>query len=293
MLIHEPAWLSYPEEVKLANGRPRFIPFDCPVEQFERYFTDSTRMVVICNPSNPAGRVYTREELEYLYSVCRPKGIYVMVDEAYSDFMVDDVFVSMVNVVPDKDGIIVTNSLSKSMGISGWRIGYVISSEDVAYSILKLSQHLITRPPTVLMLYLAEYFDDILRITLPQARAVTYKRMEVEAYCKQIGLDTLSGSATFYLFVSIGVYQGSSLDLALYLLARYRISVVPGLAYGPSVDRYVRVGVGAEDLDDIKACLSTIKGVVERDEYDFCIVQSELRGLGAKRFEVTNRESYA
>ena len=57
VLIHEPAWLSYPEEIKLANGVPRFIPYHCPVEKFEEYFTEKTKMVVICNPNNPAGRM--------------------------------------------------------------------------------------------------------------------------------------------------------------------------------------------------------------------------------------------
>ena len=69
-----------------------------------------------------------------------------MVDEAYSDF-VDGSFTSMASVVPNKDGVIVVNSLSKNMGISGWRIGYIISSENVIQTVLKVNQHLITCAP--------------------------------------------------------------------------------------------------------------------------------------------------
>lgn len=284
VLIHEPAWLSYPEEIKLANGVPRFIPYDCPVENFESYFTQKTRIVVICNPNNPAGRIYSKNDLEKLYSMCRPKGIYVFVDEAYSDFVSNDEFSSMVNIVPDKDGIIVVNSLSKNLGISGWRIGYVISTPDVIYNILKLNQHLITCPATLLSLYVAHYFSEIVETTLPQVLEVVERRKRITDYMQEIGLKPLEGTATFYIFMDIGNYARSSMDLGLYLLMKYGISVVPGLAYGKSTERFIRIGVGAEPLDVIKKCLDTIKHVIETNEYDDEFIELELRDLHMNRF---------
>lgn len=284
VLIHEPAWLSYPEEIKIANGVPKFIPYDCPVEKFDKYFTEQTRMVVICNPNNPAGKMYSRADLERLYEMCRPRGIYILVDEAYSDFVIDDGFTSMTSVVPDKDGIIVVNSLSKNLGISGWRIGYVISSPDVIYNVLKLNQHLITCPATLLSMYVAHYFDDIVKITLPQAQAVVKKRQKITSYMKSIGLKPLDGSATFYIFMSIDNYQHSSMELGLYLLMKYGISVVPGLAYGESTERFIRIGVGAETIEDIEECLCTIKKVIEENEYDDDFVDSQLKELHMNRF---------
>lgn len=284
VLIHEPAWLSYPEEIKLANGVPKFIPYDCPVEKFDKYFTEQTRMVVICNPNNPAGKMYSRADLEKLYEMCRPRGIYILVDEAYSDFVIDDGFTSMTSVVPDKDGIIVVNSLSKNLGISGWRIGYVISSPDVIYNVLKLNQHLITCPATLLSMYVAHYFDDIVKVTLPQAQAVVVKRQKITAYMRSIGLKPLDGSATFYIFMSIDNYKHSSMELGLYLLMKYGISVVPGLAYGESTERFIRIGVGAETIEDIEECLRTIKKVIEQNEYDDDFVDSQLKELHMNRF---------
>jgi len=285
VLIHEPAWLSYPEEIKLADGIPKFIPYDCTIDQFEKYFTEHTRMVVICNPNNPAGMVYSKEDLNKLYQICRPRGIYILVDEAYSDFVIDGSFTSMASIVPNKDGIIVVNSLSKNLGISGWRIGYVISTPQVIYNILKLNQHLLTCPATLLSLYVAHYFDQIIETTLPQAKAVVEKRIALSHYMKSIGLSPLEGSATFYTFVNIGEYSHSSLDLGLYLLTKYHISVVPGLAYGDSTERFIRIGVGAESEEDIKDCLRTIKRVIETNEYDEFFVDSELKALGMNRFQ--------
>lgn len=284
VLIPEPAWLSYPEEIKLANGVPKFIPYDCPVEEFGKYFTEKTKMVIICNPNNPAGRMYTKAEMEKLYSICRPKGIYILADEAYSDFVIDGKFTSMVNVVPDKDGIIVVNSLSKNLGISGWRLGYAIAAPKVIYNILKLNQHLITCPATLLAMYVAHYFKDIIKITLPQAEAVVRKRAEVVDSMQKIGLEPFEGSATFYIFVNIGNYKKSSMDLGLYLLMKYGISVVPGTAYGQSTERFIRIGVGAESVETIKECLEIIKRVIENNEYDDSFVESELKSLGFNRF---------
>lgn len=284
VLIPEPAWLSYPEEIKLANGVPKFIPYDCPVDEFDKYFTDKTRMIIICNPNNPAGRMYTKAEMERLYSICRPKGIYILADEAYSDFVIDGNFTSMVNVVPDKDGIIVVNSLSKNLGISGWRLGYAIAAPKVIYNILKLNQHLITCPATLLAMYVAHYFKDIISITLPQAEAVVRKRAEVVDFMQKIGLKPFEGTATFYIFVNIGNYKKSSMDLGLYLLMKYGISVVPGTAYGQSTERFIRIGVGAESMETIKECLEIIKRVIENNEYDDSFVESELKSLGFSRF---------
>ena len=284
VLIPEPAWLSYPEEIKLADGVPKFIPYDCPVDEFGKYFTDKTRMIIICNPNNPAGRMYTKAEMERLYSICRPKGIYIMADEAYSDFVIDGNFTSMVNVVPDKDGIIVVNSLSKNLGISGWRLGYAIASQKVIYNILKLNQHLITCPATLLSMYVAHYFKDIISVTLPQAEAVVKKRAEVVDFMNEIGLKPLEGSATFYIFVNIGDCRKSSMDLGLYLLMKYGISVVPGTAYGQSTERFIRIGVGAESMETIKDCLKTVKRVIDSNEYDDSFVESELKSLGFNRF---------
>lgn len=286
VLIHEPAWLSYPEQIKLANGIPRFIPYDCQVKDFTKYLSKKTRILILNNPNNPAGRVYSDEDLLMLYKEFRPRGIYIIVDEAYSDFLAHEEFCSIVNVVPDKDGIIVVNSLSKNLGMSGWRVGYVISTPEIIYNILKLNQHLITCASTILLMYLAKYFDSILEHTLPQAKAVTTKRNEIESYVRSIGLETLGGSSTFYMFVNIGGYNFSSLDLSLYLLFKYHIAVVPGSAYGKSTERFIRIGVGVETNEVIMRAIDRIKDVIENQEYDDVFVESELKRIQVRKFSI-------
>tara|TARA_X000000950_G_scaffold211194_1_gene254012 strand:- start:411 stop:1661 length:1251 start_codon:yes stop_codon:yes gene_type:complete len=282
VLIHEPAWLSYPEQASLAGLTYGFIPFNCPVESFHKHFSKKTRMLIVNNPNNPAGKLYTREELSSLYEQCRPRGIYVMVDEAYSDFVVDGNFASMASVVPNKDGVIIVNSLSKNMGISGWRIGYIISSEDVIESLLKVNQHLITCAPTILLQYCTKYFDEMISITLPQVRDVVEKRKRVEKMLTDLDMVSLPGGTTFYFFVGIQDYVGTSLEFSLSLLLEEKISVVPGSAYGKSTDRFVRISIGTESEERIWEALVIIKRHIEKHKFDKLSIESRLKVIGQK-----------
>ena len=284
VLLHEPTWLSYPELIKLVDGIPKFIPLDCQLKEFKNYVTEKTRMIVINNPNNPSGKVYTREELSLLYDFCKTRGIYILVDEAYDSFVAEKDFVSMANIVPDKKGIIVVNSLSKNFGISGWRIGYVISNAEIIYNMLKLNQHMITCAPTILQLYVAKHFYQILEKTLPQARLLVDRRKEIEDYLHSIGLKTLPGSATFYLFISIEKYKYSSLEFALYLLTKYHIAVVPGSAYGQSTENFIRISIGTESVDSIKRAIDTIKRVIFENEFDSDFLTKELQKLKVSNF---------
>jgi aspartate/methionine/tyrosine aminotransferase len=268
VLIPEPSWLSYPEQARLIGAVPRFIPFDRKPAEFAEFITPKTRMLILCNPNNPAGRVYTADELTVLYRTCRERGIYVMVDEAYSDFVFDEKFASIANLVPDKDGIIVVNSISKSMGMSGWRIGYAIAHPTFISQLLKVNQHIITCAPTILLFYCDRYFDDLLAVTLPQVRKVVEKRRRIQAIMDGVGIDRLSGGATFYFFVSIGSFPGTSNEFALSLLLNKRIAVVPGSAYGQSTDRFVRISIGTESEDRISAALSEIRRLTEANTLD-------------------------
>lgn len=282
VLIHEPSWLSYPEQARLIGAVPKFIPYDVPIDAFESHFTPNTKMLVICSPNNPAGHLYGRSELERLHALCLARGAYLLVDEAYSEFAAANEFVSIASVVPDKRGVIVVNSLSKNLGISGWRIGYAIARPEFVAEMLKVNQHIITCAPTILQMYCATYFDRLLEATLPQVRAVVDKRARVAAMMTKAGLSHLPGGTTFYFFVSIGDFPGSSQDFALSLLLRNRIAVVPGSAYGESTGRFVRVSIGTESDERITEALSAIKSMTLTNSFDRADLASRVSELKAR-----------
>jgi aspartate aminotransferase/aminotransferase len=283
--LHEPCWLSYPHQARLAGIGSIFIPYSCDVTEFYGFFTPTTRLLILNNPNNPAGRIYSRDELDYLCTECRKHDIYILVDEAYSDFVHEEPFHSIAEVRPDKKGIIVVNSLSKNMGMSGWRIGYTIAEPRFIRALLKVNQHLITCAPTILMRYVTTYFDRLLNATLPQAKAVAEKRQRVAGMLKGLGLQHLPGDATFYFFVNIGNFPGTSTDFAMRLLLHNLIAVVPGSAYGRSTDRFIRVGIGTESEERIWDALQVIKSMTIANtlpEFDVKMTLDKLVGRGAE-----------
>jgi len=297
VVVPEPAWVSYSEQARLCHANPIMVPYDVPVTELGNWITPRTRALVICSPQNPTGRVYTRDELRYLHGVAKEHGIYLISDEAYSDFVSTDPFVSAGLDDPEKEHTIICNTMSKGWGLSGWRIGYLISNPVVMAQLLKISQHLMTCPPTMLEQYLERHFDDILAITKPQIREVVEKRAMLGRYMDEIGLRYMDGSATFYFFVSIAPSTLKSEEFGMRLLSDHKVVAVPGVGYGKSCDGYMRVGIGTESMDRMKAALRSIKALIEATSApDLPVTQAALdgiRGLTVASEDAPAAEDYA
>ncbi len=285
VLIHEPAWLSYQEHARLVDAKPSFIPFNVPVSNFGEYMGTRTKMLVINNPNNPAGRLYSADELQRLVGLCRERRVWLLVDEAYSDFVRPGLFHSAIDFDPERKTVIIANSLSKNMGMSGWRIGYLIAHPKLIAQVLKLNQHMITCAPTVLQAYLVKYFQRIIDITLPQAQEVAFKRDRVALKMNELGIRYLSGSSTFYFFVDIGDFPATSLDLSLYLLLFHNIATVSGSAYGESTERFLRLSIGAESEERIADALTVISFVLQSRPDVSPLVSARLRDYGMFAFD--------
>lgn len=264
VIIHEPAWVSYPEQIKLCYGVPVQIPYNEDVFNFEKYITNRTKLIIINSPNNPTGKLFSIEELSHLNKLAKKYNLFILSDEAYSDFTLkNESFISLGNLDNTFSHSIIVNSISKNYGISGWRLGYIITNERLTDQILKLNQHLITCPPSILQYYIAKHFDKIIKITKPQITAVVEKRNEVVAYVKELGLETLPGTATFYLFLSIQPSKLGSEEFCTRLLKEKRICVVPGIGYGKSCEGFVRLSIGTESMDRIKKGITEIKRLID------------------------------
>lgn len=263
VIFSEPAWVSYAEQIKLCYGVPIGMPYQVTVSQYQQYITDRTRAIIISNPHNPRGYVFTEQELRELLTLAKRHDLWILSDEAYSDFVIDDSFTSLGRLDREKKHAVVFNSMSKNYGVSGWRIGYVIANKDLVDNVLKVNQHLITCPPTLLEYYLARHFQDLLEITKPQIKEVVNKRKRLAQYMDNIGLSYLQGGATFYFFVSIAKSRLSSEAFCTRLLNEQCISIVPGSGYGESCDQFVRVSVGTATLEENQYGLDKIKQLIE------------------------------
>jgi len=265
VIIYEPAWVSFPEQIKLCYGIPVQIPHHKSVFDFEDYISEKTKVIIVNNPNNPTGRVFNLEEMSFIYNLARKYNLFVISDEAYSDFVTNrDEFISFANLDTEKKHTIVVNSISKNFGISGWRLGYMISNADLINQTLKINQHLITCPATILEYYVEKHFDDIIKITKPQILELVKKRNQVEELMNSLKLNYLKGSSTYYFFVSIDDSNLSSEEFCTKLLNDYHVSTAPGIGYGKSCDSFIRVGIGSENLKRINTGLNAIKDLIQK-----------------------------
>ncbi len=285
ILIHEPAWLSYKEQVKLANGKPKFFPFNESLFKLNKYINKKTKAFVINNPNNPVGKLYTKKELNYIFKVCEKKNIYLIVDEAYSDFVMNKKFYSCANLDKNMKNLIIVNSLSKNLGMSGWRIGYMISNNKILKLIEKLNQHLITCAPTFLQMYMEKNLDRILSYTLPQIKNLLHKRQRIQKFLKKLNFKYLEGDSTFYFFIDISQYKKSAFTLCVNLLIDESISIVPGNAYGENTNNFLRISIGTESEDKIYQSLKILKYNLENKTFSLNKTLKKLDSNSLPRFK--------
>jgi aspartate/methionine/tyrosine aminotransferase len=295
-LLMEPAWLSYPAHVEMAKAKPVYVPYDVNIDELESYFTDRTRLLIACNPNNPGGFLYSKEDLQRIYTICLKHDVFFLMDEAYSDFVLDDQFVSLATVANGMKNAIVINSFSKNFGMSGWRLGYAITDPLLVPTFVKLNQHIITCAPTILAQYVEHNFDKLVENSLPQVKNLVKKRATIQKEMKSLEIEHMAGSSTFYFFLSLGNFQGTSTEFALNLLLKHNISVVPGSVYGKSTGGFVRISIGTETIEDIVKGLKTIKQLQEtnydtRDELIDLVKISDYIGKADSDYFVTLLET--
>lgn len=264
VVIPEPAWVSYTEQTRLAHGRAVTVPYDVPVEDWESYVTPSTRAIIVNSPNNPGGSALDAEDWERLHELAERRDLYLLCDEAYSEFLPPgEPFISGGHGDPGKRHTIICNSLSKNLGLSGWRIGYVIAEAGFIDELLKAQQHLVTCAPTPLGAYVVEHFDELREAAAPQIRSVVQRRAEIARELDRLGVSYLPGRATFYVFASTRPSALGSEAFCDRLLEEYSVAAVPGVGYGPSCDGFIRLSVGTETWERTVAALEGIRALID------------------------------
>jgi aspartate aminotransferase/aminotransferase len=223
-----------------------------------------TKAVIFNNPQNPTGRNYKKCELEQLYDFAKKNNLYIISDEAYSDFIdPNEDFFSFGLIDQDYERTIIVNSISKNFGISGWRIGYLISCQKIVEAVLRINQHTMTCAPTILLMYLEKYFDEIIQITRPQISLLIEKRSKVLVEIERVGLKVEPGDSTFYFFVSIFPSKLKSIEFCDKLLSDCKVVAIPGIGYGDSCDSHIRISIGTESEERIVTGIERIQTLIE------------------------------
>jgi aspartate aminotransferase len=251
VIVPVPCWVSFAEQVKLADGEPVFVPttdHQLDVDAIALAVTPKTRAILINSPNNPTGAVYPRQDLERIARLAIEHDLFVVSDEAYDFFVYDNLpYTSLYDVEMIRDRLIVTRSCSKHYAMTGYRVGYAVAPQSLAAGMVRLQSHLTGNVCTFAQhgALAALEMDDSLLI---QRRAdLQYKRdLAFDQVC---GLfPCIRPQGAFYLFPDISgcLHNGeTSGDFATRILEKTAVAVVPGEDFG--MDGHVRICYAVPD----------------------------------------------
>jgi len=244
VIIGAPYWVSYPDIVKYAGGKPVILEtraeddFITRAADIEKLLTPRTRMVIADSPSNPSGAVIPPEEFQKILALCQRRGVWLLSDECYSHFTYGEAKpFSIAGVVGSKSGLIIVGSLSKTFAMTGWRIGYVLAPQRLIAAITKLQSQSTSNATSI-----AQYAAiEALRGPMDSVKAMlaeyTRRRERILIGLRAIpGITCTAPQGAFYVFPNIAAKLNARMPTdthaANLLLEKEHVAVVPGAAFG-------------------------------------------------------------
>jgi len=246
VIIPAPYWVSFPEQVSLAGGKPVILGSDerggfIPTARAaEALVTDRTRAIILCSPSNPTGAVIPQEEIDRFVALCLRRDLYLVFDECYEYFLYD----GRRHATPAlsdgraRDRVLLVSSVSKTYAMTGWRVGYALGSKEIIDAMAALQSHDTTHTAACAMAAAAEGISGPQDSVAAMLAEYTARRGAIVE-----GLNTTKGMAcgmpagAFYAFPRVtGLYGrlGVQDDVAVakFLLNEAKVATVPGEAFG-------------------------------------------------------------
>jgi aspartate aminotransferase len=271
VVIPVPYWVTYRDVVNFAGGKCVFADtderngFTLTAAMIEPHLNQRTKLVVINSPSNPSGAILDRGEFEEIFKLTRDRGIYLLTDECYCQFLYGGEPFSIAAMPGAKEAVLVAGSLSKTYAMTGWRIGFVLAPAPIIAAMGKLQSHSTSNPTSIAQKAAVE------ALVGPQesvaAMLAEYRKRRdfvVERLRAIPGVECAEPRGAFYAYPNVGVVIGrngiaDTLALSERLLAEARVAVVPGEAFG--TDRHVRISYAAS-MADLERGLDRIHGFI-------------------------------
>lgn len=263
VIIHEPYFSPYKQQVELVGGVPVFIPtfekdgFQIDVEVLKSAITEKTRAIIINSPNNPTGAVFSPETFEKIAAVAIDHDLLILSDEVYEAFCFDDTFVPMAAFAPENT--ITFSSFSKAFAMTGWRIGYMIAPESINLTAKLINEAIAYSAPTPSQragIYALNHYDTL----VPQVVAVFKERLTyIEQRVAEIPFLSLSPvKGSMYAFINIKQTGLDSVSFVEKLLKETSVLMIPGKAFGETTgDGYVRLAA-TQSLDLLKEAFDRI-----------------------------------
>lgn len=269
VIITTPCFVSYQAEVTLAGGVPVELPtfmeddFQLRPEALEAAITPRTKAILIGYPNNPTGAVASRETLLALARIAEQHDLIVLSDEIY-DQLVYGVQHVCFPALPDMwERTILLGGFSKNYAMTGWRIGYAAGPAGLIQGLLRVHQYTIMSAPTIAQFAALEALTNGSEHVSEMRDEYNRRRRLIVNGLNQLGLSTFEPHGAFYAFPSIAVTGMDDETFSQKLLDEERVAVVPGSAFGPGGDGFVRCSY-ATAYEKIEEALVRLQNFMKR-----------------------------
>ena len=268
VLYHEPCYVSYAPTISLAHGVPIGIPtlaedhFTLRAAALEKAVTPKTRVLMLNFPTNPTGAVMPLDELEKIAAFAVKHDLIVLTDEIYSELTYDEVKHHSIAALPGmKERTIFLHGFSKAFAMTGWRIGFACGPADIIEAMMKIHQYSILCAPIMGQEAAVEALERGGRSVERLREEYFLRRNFIVSYLNDAGIPCHSPKGAFYVFPDIRGTGLTSKEFSFKLLETKKVAVVPGTAFGPSGEGYVRCSY-ATGMDQIKLAVERIADFV-------------------------------
>ncbi len=274
VLVPAPYWVSYPDMVLLADGRPVIIPSTdknrCKItaEELEKYITNKTKLFVINSPSNPSGIAYSEDELADLGGVLeKNEHVYIITDDIYEHIMFrGQGFANILNTTPSlKDRTIVLNGVSKVYSMTGWRIGYAAGPSTTIKAMVNIQSQSTSNPSSISQAAAEAALMGNQSCVTTMCNAFEERHDFIVNALNEIdGIYCLPCDGTFYCFPNIeGLIEkkdgvSNDVEFAEYLLNETGMAIVPGTAFGSPGHMRISYATSMDVLQDAIARLKAL-----------------------------------
>jgi aspartate/methionine/tyrosine aminotransferase len=242
VIIFEPFYENYAPDAILSDAQPRYVPLRAPDWTFDRdelraAFNEKTRAIIVCNPNNPTGKVFTRDEMEFIASLCQEFDALCFTDEIYEHILypregAEIQHISMAQLPGMRERTVIVNSMSKTYSVTGWRVGYCIAPAEITSGIRKVHDFLTVGAAAPLqaagayaLMLPTEYYDQ-LQTEYRARRDLLLPELE------KAGFKIFSPDGAYYVMTDISAFGFSNdVEFTRHLIREIGVACVPGSSF--------------------------------------------------------------
>lgn len=253
VVVFEPFYENYAPDAILSGATPRYVPLRAPdwtfdPDELRAAFNPRTKAVILCNPNNPTGKVFTRDEMEFIASLCREFDALCFTDEIYEHILYpredrEVEHISMAQLEGMRDRTLVVNSMSKTYSVTGWRVGYVLAPPDITSAVRKVHDFLtvgaaapLQRAGAYALRMPPEYYEEL-------GREYRRRRDMLLPVLEDVGFKVFQPDGAYYVMTDISAFGfADDLEFTRHLIQKIGVACVPGSSF------YSRPELGARQV---------------------------------------------